>query len=54
MKAAENGHKKVVKLLIDKGAKTGTKNKEGKTALQLAQASDHDDVVKYLQSHGAP
>jgi hypothetical protein len=49
MKAAENGHYTVVKLLIVHGADVGKKNPFGQTALMKARASGHLDIVALLE-----
>ncbi len=41
------------RLLLDSGAKTDIKNKDGKTALRLAREQKIDDVVKLLEERGA-
>jgi ankyrin repeat protein len=43
----------VVKLLLEKGADINGKANNGKTALSVAQAQSHADVVAFLKAHGA-
>lgn len=50
MYAAQNGHLDTVKFLILAGANPDVKDREGKTALELAGENRHDDVVDYLKS----
>ena len=42
-------------LLLEHGADVEAKDNDGKTALQVAAASDrgHDEVMKLLREHGA-
>lgn len=51
--AAANGNLGVVRVLLDHGAKTGTADRFGGTALHRAAAGNHVEVVKYLLDHGA-
>ncbi|RYP29122.1 hypothetical protein DL767_006892 [Monosporascus sp. MG133] len=52
--AAVNGHKAVVKLLLDKCATIETKdNKYGRTLLSLAAENGHEAVIKILLDKGA-
>lgn len=51
--AASKGKVDFVKLLIDNGAKTETKNINGETPLHFAVKKGRADVVKYLISKGA-
>lgn len=44
----------VVRLLINAGADLTVKNKEGETALGMARKYDQTEVVKLLESRGAP
>jgi len=53
MYAATNGYPEVVKLLLEKGAKTETKDGDDKTALNLATEMGNTEVVKLLQERGA-
>lgn len=48
MKASANGHRKIVRLLIKKGANRNMKNREGKTALALAKENGHKKVARTL------
>ncbi|XP_067653322.1 protein fem-1 homolog B-like [Haliotis asinina] len=50
MLAAENGHKNVVELLVDKGADVSLKDETGGNVLHIACYGGHLDVVKYLLS----
>jgi ankyrin repeat protein len=53
MCAASTGQIEVIQLLLEKGAKIQAKDKDGKTALKLAQSAGMSDVAKLLQEHGA-
>jgi hypothetical protein len=53
MKAAENGHGKIVKFLLARGAAVNEKNLFGQTALMLAQAKGHTAIVELLKKAGA-
>lgn len=46
--AAGEGHIEMVKLLIDRGAEIGFKNRAGKTARDMALARGHTSVASYL------
>jgi len=51
--AAQNGHLKVVKLLIEKGADINAKNAYTETALCLAKSDNHRDIAAILEKLGA-
>jgi ankyrin repeat protein len=51
--AAENGHEKVVKVLLDSGAEKEAKEKGGRTALHIAAQKGHERIVTLLQESGA-
>ncbi|KAI8497124.1 hypothetical protein Bbelb_250730 [Branchiostoma belcheri] len=51
--ASEDGHTRVVKLLIQHGADVGAKDKYGQTALHLASRHGRTWVVEMLIQHGA-
>ncbi|CAG5158196.1 uncharacterized protein ALTATR162_LOCUS5032 [Alternaria atra] len=51
--AAENGHKQVVKLLLDKGAEINAQSRRYGNALCAASQGDHEAVVKMLLDKGA-
>ncbi|KAH8763942.1 hypothetical protein F5882DRAFT_453250, partial [Hyaloscypha sp. PMI_1271] len=51
--AAENGHKAVVELLLEKGAKIKAKDKHSQTALLRATEGGHEAVVELLLEKGA-
>ena len=53
MGAANNGHERVVKLLIRHGAELNLQNSGGGTALMLAASNGHERVVELLIRHGA-
>jgi len=43
------GHRKIVKLLIKKGANRNMKNRKGKSALIVAQENRHKKVARILK-----
>jgi ankyrin repeat protein len=51
--AAENGHKEVVKLLIEEGADVSAQSRCYGNALQAASAGGHEAVVRLLLDKGA-
>ena len=51
--ASNEGYEKVVKLLLDKGAKVDLKNSDGLTALMVASFEGHETVLKILVEKGA-
>ena len=51
--AAENGHKEVVKLLIEEGADVNAQGGCYGNALQAASAGGHEAVVRLLLDRGA-
>ena len=51
--AAEMGHKDVVQLLLNRGAKANMVNQHGQTPLHLAAWSGHPKVAKLLLDRGA-
>ncbi|KAM6516691.1 hypothetical protein FALCPG4_014865 [Fusarium falciforme] len=51
--AAENGHEAVVRLLLDRGARTEAAHNEGRTPLSYAAANGHEAVVRLLLDRGA-
>ena len=52
-RAAENGHREVVKALIELGADINAGGYRGKTALMEAAANGHADIVRDLVESGA-
>jgi ankyrin repeat protein len=48
MMAARNNHADLVKFLVEKGANTNAKAKDGETALSLAKKEGHKEMVKLL------
>lgn len=50
--AVRAGHKDVVEQLLAHGANVNAKNDEGRTALSLAQAKGHTEIVELLRRHG--
>ena len=48
--ACQNGHTKIAKLLLDRGADIDHKNAEGSTPLNLSIRVRHMDTVKLLLS----
>ena len=53
MWAAEDGVTESVKILLENGADIHAKNKNGRTALDLAMNNQHTEVVQLLQAAGA-
>lgn len=51
MQVAEDGNYEKAKILVSKGAERWALNDEGKSALQIAQESGHQDIVNLIQSH---
>lgn len=51
-RAASNGHRKAVTLLIEAGAKTGMQNNAGKTPAMLALDNGNDEIAQMLSSGG--
>ena len=54
MMAAHKGRYEIAKLLLEKGADTKIKNNDGKSALQIAQAAEHEEVAKLIVEHSKP
>jgi ankyrin repeat protein len=53
MMAASKGHQKTVQVLLDRGAKVRTKDRQGQTALMMAAAAGHSQTVMILLQSGA-
>lgn len=53
MRAAQVGHRDVVKLLLDKKARMNAKTERGMTALDYAVKGRHEGVAALLREHGA-
>jgi uncharacterized protein len=51
--ASINGAPEIVRLLLEHGADVEVKDKNGKTALQIAAGRGPDEVVKLLREPGA-
>ncbi|MGD0276807.1 MAG: ankyrin repeat domain-containing protein, partial [Syntrophales bacterium] len=51
--ASLNGHKDVLKILVDKGADINAKDNMGQTVLMVATQRGQNDVVKLLIAQGA-
>jgi ankyrin repeat protein len=51
--AAENGHVKAVRLLLERGADVSLQDNRGKTALMAAAINRHPEVMRLLKEHGA-
>ena len=51
--AAENGHERVVQILLDKGAEPNLADKSGRTALLWAVLNEHRVVAEQLLARGA-
>jgi len=50
--AAMKGQADIVRLLLERGAEVGARNKAGETALDLARANSQESVVELLKAHG--
>lgn len=48
--AARNGHRRCLKVLVDAGASIDIKNKEGKTAMQVAYEAHEYECGDYLKT----
>ncbi len=53
MVASINGHKEIVKFLVDNGANVNLQNNEGWTALTAASELGHKEIVQLLVDHRA-
>ena len=53
VEAAREGHRGVVRILLDAGAEVNKKDRTGSTALMMAAARGHRDVAKMLLDCGA-
>jgi ankyrin repeat protein len=51
--AAEEGHKEIAELLIDKGANVNAKGLDGQTPLDWAMAGVKKETADLLRKHGA-
>jgi ankyrin repeat protein len=55
--AALNGKVKVVRVLLEHGAKSGAENEEGKTPFQIAEARGpgrgYDEIMYLLSGHAS-
>ncbi len=51
--AVRPGHREMVAWLLEHGADANSPNYEGKTPLQVAEASGHDDIADVLRHAGA-
>ncbi len=49
MLAVESGSERMTVLLVERGADLKVKNKDGKTALDLAREKRHGAIVDYLE-----
>jgi len=53
MAASESGQIRVVEYLLDEGAITDCTNRDGKTALQIAEEHGHSEVAELIRGHAA-
>jgi ankyrin repeat protein len=53
MVAAQGGHAEIVKALLANGAEVNAKTTDGSTALIIAVAHGHTEIVDFLKQHGA-
>ena len=51
--ASEKGHENIVEFLVEKKASLNLINSRGETALTLAKISNHNNIVNFLEAHGA-
>ena len=51
IRAAANGHYKVVELLLENGADINIKTNDGETALSFAKKNNHSEVIKLLEKN---
>jgi len=51
--ASQEGHREIVKLLLEKGADANAKDKDGKTPLDRALSEGHTEIVKLLREANA-
>ncbi|OEY86820.1 hypothetical protein BIY23_02200 [Wolbachia pipientis] len=49
--AAGIGHQNITRLLLDSGADPEIRNKDGKTALDLAKEAGHTEIIDMLEKH---
>jgi len=54
MYVAETNDDESALALLNAGADVSLRDKEGKTALRLARAAEHQEMIKLLESRGAP
>ena len=50
--ACQRGHRRVVRLLVDKGWDIHARDANGRTPLQLAEEAGHGEVVEVLRKAG--
>lgn len=53
MWACQNGHREIVDLLLNMGAKWKMKDDDGLTALTIASENAHLDIENLLREYGA-
>jgi ankyrin repeat protein len=53
MRAARQGHRAVVELLLARGADATARNDDGETALTWARKHDHGEVARLLEEASA-
>jgi len=51
--ASYNGALEIVRLLVEHDADVGAKDKDGKTALQVAAKEGYNEAVELVREHGA-
>ena len=51
MGATLNGHNKVIKLLISRGAQVDLKNKYNLDAIDYAKIQEREEIVPFLENH---
>jgi len=50
--AVERGQADIVELLVAKGADVTAKDRQGRTALTIAERKGHTEIVELLRKHG--
>ena len=51
MSATLNGHNRIIKLLLSKGANVELKNKYGLDSIDYANIQEREEMIPFLESH---